>query len=90
MKMSRIDTQNDKNPKFSNIQRFYSFFSKLSTDFVNWKDEKGQQGKNALSSMLRKEITAVFKRKFFSDFHYLLFSFCHNIDRLRGLECLNA
>ena len=60
MKKSQIDTENDKNIKISNVQRFYAFFSKVSTDFVDWNAKEGLQGKNAFSSMLRKEINAVF------------------------------
>ena len=44
-KMSQIDTENNKNPKFSNIKDFMKFFSTFSTDFVGWNVEKGQQGK---------------------------------------------
>ena len=49
--------------KFSNFQRFYAFFSKFWTDFVNCNVEKGQRGPNVLSSMQRKEINAVFETK---------------------------
>ena len=58
-------------------------FSKFSPDFVNWNAEMGQQEKNVLSSMVRKEIQ-FFKQKLrirhgktkfrkFSDFHYFRF-----------------
>ena len=60
MKMSQIDTKNDKTPKFSNFQKSYAFFFKFSTDFVDWNVEKGQEGKTVLSSLLRKEINVVF------------------------------
>ena len=75
MKMTKI-------LKISNFQKFYAFLSKLLTDFGNWNVEKGHQGKNVLSSMLRKEENAVVQRKIvrnrhgkakirkFSDFHY--------------------
>ena len=61
MKMSQIENENDKNlGNFSIFKDFMHFFSKFSTDFVDWNVEKGQQGKYVLSSMLRKEINAVF------------------------------
>ena len=41
-----------KNPKFSKFQNFYAIFVKFSTDFVDWKVEKSQQGTNLLSSSL--------------------------------------
>ena len=52
--------------------------------------------------MLRKEINAVFKRKLSGidikkdkvlknyQIPFFFFTFCQNIDRLRGLQCLNA
>ena len=84
--MHRIDTEIDKNSQLSNVfMHFFEdlvFFSQFLTDFVNWNVEKVQQGKNVLSSMLRKEIIAVLKTKIvrnrhrkrqnsekFSDFH---------------------
>ena len=41
--MSQIDTENDKNPKLSNFQSFYTFFDKVSTVFVDLKVSKGQK-----------------------------------------------
>ena len=52
MKMFQIITEKFKNLEtfqFSKVLR--DFFSKFSTDFVNWYDEKCQQSKNVLSSM---------------------------------------
>ena len=43
--------------------------SKLSTDFVDWNNDKGQQRKNVLSSMLKKGIKAVFQTKFARNRH---------------------
>ena len=63
MKKSQIDTENDKNPEnflFSNILRT---LPKISTNFVNCNIETGQQGKNVLSTLLRKEMNAVFQTK---------------------------
>ena len=55
VKMSQIDTEKDKNHKTFQFLTIVSiFFSIFSTDFVNWNVEKGQQGKNMLSVMLRK------------------------------------
>ena len=82
MKMSEIGTEKDKNPKIFHFSKVLSFFLFL-TDFVNWNSKKGQQGKNTLSSMLRKgdkfslsnenslELTSE-KKNFrkVSDFHY--------------------
>ena len=50
VKMSQIDTEDDKNPKFSNFQSFYAFFVEVSTNFEDWKILKGQQGKSWSSS----------------------------------------
>ena len=48
-KKSRIDTENDKNPKiFQFSQSVYAFFPKFLTDFVDWNVEKGQQKKCVL------------------------------------------
>ena len=60
MKLSQIDTKNDKN---RNVSKILCIFSKFSTDFVNWNVENGQQGKHVLSSMLRKKTNAVFQTK---------------------------
>ena len=46
MKMSQIDTENDKNPKVSKFQRYYAFFVDVSTDFVDSNVFEGQQRKN--------------------------------------------
>ena len=51
-----------KNPKIS-IFNFFAVFNKFSTDFVDWKNEKGQHGNHVLSSMLSEEIHAVFQLK---------------------------
>ena len=37
---------------FSKFQSIYAFFSKFLTDLMDWNVEKGQQGKNVLSSRL--------------------------------------
>ena len=36
MKIFQIDTENDKNPKFSDFQSFYAFFDKVPTVFLFW------------------------------------------------------
>ena len=77
---------------------FFQNFYKL----VDWNVETGQQGTNVLSSMLRKEINAVFKRKLSGIdigkdkipkvfvFSLFLFIFCQIIDKLRGIKRLKA
>ena len=45
LKMSQIDTENDKNPKSFQFSKISCIFSKFLTDFVNWNVEKGPQGK---------------------------------------------
>ena len=61
VKISQIDTENDKNPKKTpSFQRFYVLFPQFSTNFDNCNFETCRQRKNVLSSMLRKEINAVF------------------------------
>ena len=95
MKMSQIDTENDKNLKISHFSKISCFFSKFLADFVNWNVEKSQEGKNVLSSMLRKRMQ-FFKQKFRKrhrkrqNFENLtiftiLFNFRQNIDRFRGM-----
>ena len=61
MKMSQIDTKNDKNPKVFQILKILSIFSKLSTDIVIWNVKTCQQGKNVFSSMPLEEKNAVFQ-----------------------------
>ena len=56
MKMSQIDTQNDK-PKIFKVFKILCIFS---TDFAGWNVEKGQQGKNVLSSMLFRSLLQFF------------------------------
>ena len=63
MKMSQIDTESYKNPKIFRCLKIYAFFPKISKDFVDCNVEKGQKGKNVLSSVLRKEINAVIQTK---------------------------
>ena len=50
--MSQIDTENDKNTKFSSFESVYAFFVNVLTDFVDWDVLKGQQGKDSLCSKL--------------------------------------
>ena len=45
LKMSQIDTENDKNPKNFQFSKISCIFSKFLTDFANWNVEKGKQGK---------------------------------------------
>ena len=61
--MSQIDTVNDKTPKNSIFQRFYAFFVKLSTDFVDSKVLKGQQGKGWLYSILFRRVYCIFQNE---------------------------
>ena len=60
MKMSQITTKNDKNLKIFKFQRFYAFFFNISTDFVVWNVEKGQQRENKLSSRLSRRVFSCF------------------------------
>ena len=57
--MSQIDTENDKNSKFSTFQSFYAFLVKFLTDFVDWNVEKRQQGKIISPVSLSEEFIAV-------------------------------
>ena len=50
MKISQIETKNDKNPKISNFQSFYAIVVNISTDFVNWIAANGHQSTTLLSS----------------------------------------
>ena len=53
MKMSQIDTKNDKNLKILEFPKIsYRFSSKISMDFMGWNVGKGQQWKNVLYSRL--------------------------------------
>ena len=38
LKMSQIDTENDKNPKNFQFSKISCIFSKFLTDFANWKN----------------------------------------------------
>ena len=60
MKLSQIDTEINENLKIFQFSKILPFSPKFSTDFVDWNVEKGQQGKNVLSSILIKEMNAVF------------------------------
>ena len=40
MKMSQIDTENDKNPETFHFSKILCIFSNNSTDFVNWNTVK--------------------------------------------------
>ena len=61
--MSQIATENDKKPKTFHFQWFYAFFPQFLTHFVNWNVENDLQGKQVLSSELRKEINEDFQTK---------------------------
>ena len=53
MKMSQIDTENDKKPQIFQLSKFFlAFFVTISTDFVDWNISKGQQGKGWSSGSL--------------------------------------
>ena len=52
VKLSHFDTENDKEPKIFQYRRFYAFFVKVSTDFVDWNVLKTQQGNDCLSNRL--------------------------------------
>ena len=56
IKVSQIDTENDKKPKTFHFSIFFAIFVKFLTDFVNCNVEKGQQGKNLLSSRLFRKV----------------------------------
>ena len=60
MKKFQIDTENDKNPKFSNFQRFYAFFPTFLKEFVDWNNEKGQREKNLLTSRFFRRVYCSF------------------------------
>ena len=61
--MSQTDTEIDKNPKFFNFQSFYAIFVIFPTESVDWKVEKGQQGKTELCSRLSEELNADFSNE---------------------------
>ena len=50
-------------PKILQILTFLCHFVTVSTDFVDWNVEKGQQGKTVLSSRLFEKFIAVFQVK---------------------------
>ena len=52
MKMSQIDTEIDKNLKNSSFQKFYALFFPFFDRLCDLNVEKGQQGRNMLSSRL--------------------------------------
>ena len=51
VKMSKINTENDKKQKFS-ISKVSMLFSTFLKNYVDWNSEKDQQGKTSLSSRL--------------------------------------
>ena len=50
MKMSQIDTEDDKNSKISLFSKILGIFLKFPTNFVDWNVKNGQQGKNVIST----------------------------------------
>ena len=52
VKMSQINTENNKKPMNFSIFKVNAFLVKVSTDFVGWNALKGQQGKSLLSRSL--------------------------------------
>ena len=52
VKMSKINTENDKKPKNFQFPKFLCILSKFLSDYVDWNSEKDQQGKTLLSSRL--------------------------------------
>ena len=60
LKMSYIDTGNDKNLKISNFYGFYAFFSKFLMNVMDWNAKTGQQGRNVLSSRLLRRVNCSF------------------------------
>ena len=60
LKMSQINTKNDKKRKFLNFQCFYAFFVEVSTDSVDWKVLRVQQrGTGWLSSILFRRVYCI-------------------------------
>ena len=85
MKMHQIDTEHGEYLKSFQFSKVLCIFVTVSTDFVNWSVKKCQQGKNVLSSLLRKEMNAVFRTKIirnrhrkFSDFFTIFVQFLSN------------
>ena len=60
MKQAQIDSENDKNPKIFQFAKISCIFPKFLTDFVDWNVEKGQQGKNVLSTRLFRTVYCSF------------------------------
>ena len=56
VKMFKIKTENDKNPKIFQIPKFLCIFSTFLTNYVNWNNEKDQQVKNVLSKRLFRRV----------------------------------
>ena len=61
VKISQITIDYDKLPQLFQVSKFLYIFFKFLTDFVDWKFEKGQQGKKVLSSRLLRSVFLVFK-----------------------------
>ena len=55
-KRTQIDTENDRNPKFSKFQCFHLFLVEISTDSANWNPLKGQTGKNGCPVGFHEEV----------------------------------
>ena len=52
VKMSQINTENDKKFEFFSFPKFLCFFSTFLKNYVDWNSKKDQQGKVLLSSRL--------------------------------------
>ena len=63
MKIFQIVNENDKKPIFFYFQWLHAFFPTFMTDFVYCNVGKCQQGKHALSILLRKEVNADLQTK---------------------------
>ena len=58
--MFQIDTENDKNLKFPNFQRFHQFFVEVSTVFLDWTVLKDQKETICCPEVFIEEIVALF------------------------------
>ena len=65
VKVSQIDTENDKSPKIFQFSKCLCIFSKFLTDIVDWNVKKGQHRKHVLSSRLFRRVISRFQVKIF-------------------------
>ena len=69
VKVSQINTENEKKFKFFQFPKFLCFFSTFLKNYVDWNIEKDQQGKNLISSRRFRRVFCCFLSENVSNQH---------------------